>query len=133
MRTVTYHLVTTLTSFAAGMGQTQVVREGRLIGVKLNWQALNGAGGTFVGNASAMLNQNSVNDSFVNNPPRETFLASCYCICAVSSVGSSAPDSYVPLNVPVRPGDLLTINAGNGGAGTPANSVLACDFYVTEA
>lgn len=132
MRTVTYHLVHTGTTFAAGIGQTQIVREGRLIGIKATWLAIGGAGGVFVGNGSMYLNQNTVNDSFTNNPPRETILGSVFCLAAANSIGSSGPDSYIPLNVQVRPGDLITINAGNGGAAAPSNSILSCDFYVQE-
>lgn len=132
MRTVCYHLYTALTTFAAGMGQTQIVRAGRLVGVRMSWKAIAGAGGTFGGNASAMMNQNSVNDSVTNNPPRETFLASLYT-WAGAGVASAAEGPFVPLNVPVRPGDLITINAGNSGAAAPASSHLAVDFYIMEA
>lgn len=134
MRTICYHLYSSLTTFAAGMGQTQVVRDGRLIGVRLHWTAIAGAGGTFGGNASAMLNQNTTNDSVTNNPPRETFLASLFLWSAAGTsvtTGSTAP--YIPLNVPIRAGDLITINAGNAGTAAPASSHLACDFYVVEA
>lgn len=132
MRTVTYHLATNLTVFAAGMGQTQVINTSRLIGVRMTWKAIAGAGGTFGGNASAMLNQNTVNDSLTNNPPRETFLASLYT-WTIAGATATADGPYVPLNIPLRPGDLLTINAGNGGTAAPAASYLAVDFYVQEA
>lgn len=131
MRTICYHLVSALTAFAAGMGQTQVVRSGRLVGVVLRWTGIAGAGGTFGGNCSAMLNQNSVNESVTNNPAREPFLASGH-VWSVAATAFAMGPTFVPLNVPVAPGDLLTINAGNAGGAAPASSNISCDFYVTE-
>lgn len=131
MRTICYHLFSALTVFAAGMGQTQVVRAGRLVGVKLHWSGIAGAGGTFGGNCSALLNQNSVNESATNNPAREPFLASGH-MWALASTGFQMIQAFVPLNVPIQPGDLLTINAGNAGTAAPASSNLSCDFYVVE-
>lgn len=133
MRTICYHLATTLTVFAAGMGQTQVVRDGRLIGVKMGWTAVAGAGGTLGANASAMLNQNTTNDTMTNNPPRETFLSCIHVWATAGSSSNAVATPYIPLNVPVRAGDLLTINAGNAGTAAPASSFLTCDFYVLEA
>lgn len=132
MRTICYHLVTAATVFAAGMGQTQVVRQGRLVGIRLMYNGVAGAGGTLGLNASAMLNQNTVNDTLTNNPPRETYLGSVFSWATAGAATNSTPCPYIPLSIEVRPGDLLTINAGNSGTAAPASSFLSCDFYVVE-
>lgn len=130
--TVCYHSVTTLTTFAAGMGQIQVVRAARLVGIKMTWCGIAGGGGTFGGQASAMLNQNVSNETATSNPPRENFLGTIAVWAAVSGSFTAATNPYIPLNIELRPGDLLTINAGNAGAAAPAVSFLSCDFYVLE-
>lgn len=134
MKTVCYHLVYTGTTFAAGMGQLNIVRPGRIVGARMVWAGLAGAGGTFGGNASLYVNQNSINDTLTSNPPRETFLMSIVVWSVASAtIVSSAGAGFVPLSVPVIQGDMLSMNGGNGGTAAPASSYLVADVYVAEA
>jgi hypothetical protein len=133
MRTVTYHVAYSATVFAAGMGQLNIVRPGRIVGYRINWSGIAGAGGTFGGNASLMLNQNAINDTLTNNPPRETFLGSVSASSAAGSTfGSSGCAGFCPLAVPVIQGDMLSLNGGNSGGAAPASSFLWCDVYIVE-
>lgn len=134
MKTVCYHLAYTGTTFAAGMGQLNIVRPGRIVGLRIIWAGIAGAGGTFGGNVSVYLNQNSINDTMTSNPPRETFLGSALAwSAAAAAIQTSASAGFVPLNVPVIQGDMLSMNGGNGGTAAPASSYLVADVYVVEA
>lgn len=133
MRTVTYHLAYAGTTFAAGMGQLNIVRNGKIVGARVLWTGIAGAGGTFGGNVSLMLNQNAVNDTMTNNPPRETFLMCATAWASASGTfGSTAAAGFVPLSVPVIQGDMLSLNGGNSGTAAPASSQLVADVYVVE-
>lgn len=133
MRTTCYHLAFVGTVFAAGMGQLNIVRPGRIVGARMVWSGIAGAG-TFGGNASLYLNQNAINDTLTNNPPRETYLGLCIVAwsAAAAAFTSSSGAGFVPMNVPIIQGDMLTMNGGNAGAAAPANSNLLCDVLVAE-
>lgn len=129
MRSVTYHLVG-----AAALGLTvtslQVVRPGRIIAVRTCFGITTGAASTAV-TVSVELNNTTANSGVTNNPPRETLLSSV-AVTLQSAINYNYPPSTVPLDVPVKPGDLISVNTTLGGIASTA-FISSIDVIVMEA
>lgn len=128
MRTVTYHLVGT-GALGLTVTQAQVVRPGRAIAVRQGYGITAGAAVTGV-TLTAELNNTSSNSGSVNNPPRETILGSISCTLPAAA-NFNAPPSTIPLDIPLKAGDLLSANCTIGGI-APVTFLSSTDIVVVE-
>lgn len=116
-RTVTYQLFSPQTASLAGAATIQVVQPGRIVGVTMG---IHGTGGATVGTYIDQVNLNNANTLFntANNPPRETILATTGLALGVTSAGNTVTPN-IPQNIPIRPGDIISLNVALvGTAGT---------------
>jgi hypothetical protein len=132
MRTVTYHLATTATTFTAALAQLTIVRDGRIVGARISWCGIAGGGGTFLGQVDLSHNSQTTYSSY-NDPPRFSTLTHAVVYAAAASAMNAFAMPYVPLSVPCKAGDVIYLNAANGGGAAPTTSVLTADLWVTEA
>lgn len=127
-RSVCYHLTSTATAGGAGLVNAQILRAGRAYGVRLGTSALGGAGvGYFY--LGAELNNSGTVSASSNNPPRETLLASLQN--ATPNAGVSNAAIHVPIDVPVKPGDVVYMSLSITGT-APSTALHQVDLMVME-
>lgn len=117
-RTVEYHLASTQTLSLAGAATIQVIQPGRVVGIKLQ-SCGSGAATTGTYHVSVEHNQQSQLWIDSNNPPREPILDSLSFATPVSAP-FSAGGTHIPLSVPLRVGDILSLNVKQTGTAATA-------------
>lgn len=130
MRTVNYHGYSAAPTVAAGNYSIRVIRDGRLKGVHFG---VTGSGGPGNGSIAGTfcINQGSTSNANVNDPQREETLASCRWITPTGTL-YSFDSGFMPCDVPVKAGDILTGNFTFLGT-SPQTSYHSADFLVVEA
>lgn len=133
MRSILYHLVTVQTGTLPGAATIQVIRPCRAYGIKFN---CHGVGGAATGRLSFTLemNNSAQANGDTNNPPRETVLAShavTFIATSPANGAASGTSPWIPVNVALKPGDILSLNQVQTGT-APASASTSCDVYCTE-
>lgn len=132
-RTVLYHLVHLQTGTIANAANAQILRGGRLVGIRASVAGIGGAATGYVA-TSLELNNTAQANGDTNNPPRETVLfthQSQWANATGAAQQASGISPYVPCNVPLQIGD--TISASQVQTGTaPATLRTHIDAYVLE-
>lgn len=132
-RSVCYHFSSAATGTTPGAASIQMIRPGRIYGANFNVHLI---GGAAAGRHSYTLelNNSAQSNGDTNNPPRETVLCghavSCNASGASSAVaGGNSP--FIPLSVPVKPGDIVSLNIVQTGT-SPATANSLANLFVTE-
>lgn len=127
MRTVTYHLHSAQTGTLPGAASATIIRKGKIVGARLGSSLGGGAAGGYY--SITLENQTGQANGDTNNPPREVVLAALNP--AVGSGSVTSTQVFVPLEVPVEPGDILSLNIVQTGtaAGTARHQI---DVFVME-
>lgn len=132
-RSVCYHLSSAQTGTLPGAATIQVIRPARIYGVHFSQSAL-GGGGNGRHSITLELNNSAQANGDTNNPPRETVLAShqsTFIGGAVTSGVASGQGPYIPLSVPIKSGDILSLNIVQTGT-APASCNTIVDVFCTE-
>lgn len=126
---MTYRLSTSATATGPTAGTGTVVNKGRIVGVK---GIMSGGAGAGQGRCSAevTLNQNASSFAESNMPSRETTLTMLTVQYQTSLVGQ-AIGTYVPLDIPVSPGNTLNVNMTQIGV-APTAQLTVFEVYVVE-
>lgn len=113
----------------AGAAQAQVIRPGRITGVSIR---ASGVGGASSGYVTLEAELNNTNQAFgdVNNPPREAILQTLFAAFGATET-RVFEGCYVPLSIPVIPGDLLALSQTISGT-APTTFKAIADFVVME-
>jgi hypothetical protein len=115
-RTINYHIHSVQTTQLAGAATIQAIQSGRIVGISLMASFTGGAAAGYY-NISLDLNNQSQIFTNTNNPPREIILASLPFVTSTAAV-ANVMTPHVPVSVPLRVGDILSLNIGLSG--TPA-------------
>lgn len=116
-RTVEYRLTSVQTASLAGAATVQVIQPGRIVGIKISTCGT-GAATTGTYHVSCELNNQSQLWADINNPPREPIL-DVVSVATPISAPFNAGGQNIPLSVPIRVGDILSLNIKQTGtAGT---------------
>lgn len=133
-RTVCYVGYTANTLGSSNLFNLNMVRPGRLIGVRM-FGIIQPNGASFAhGLANLLLNGSASANAATNDPQREITLASIAFASNASASSSQAEaynSGYIPLLIPVAVGDRITANSVSGG--TPLLWILSANVYVQEA
>jgi hypothetical protein len=122
-RTVNYHLHSIQATQLAGAATIQIVQPGRVVGITLMVSFTGGAAAGYY-NISVDLNNTSQVFTNTNNPPREIILTSLSFVTSTTQVaGLVGP--HVPLSVPLRVGDVISLNIGQSGTAATAMNIDA--------
>lgn len=128
-RTVLYHLNSPQTTSLAGAATIQAIQPGRIVGVKIMVSSTGGASAGFY-NISVDLNNQSQLFQSVNNPPREIILDNILFATIITSSASLATPC-TPLSVPLRVGDIISLNVALSGTAATAMNINA-NVWVME-
>jgi hypothetical protein len=129
MRTVIYQQYYSGVTVSAGLASVTVARDGRLVGVVAQQNGVGGAG-TGVYGYDLSLNQPGLVVHSTNAPNRESILYSASL--QFPNAGTAQHNSgFIPLDVPLRAGDVVTINGSSSGT-APASQTIRNLLIVRE-
>lgn len=129
-RTLVLRLFHSQVAAAAGSAEIIIPNNCTIVGVVMNVGGIGGAG-TGVYAAELSLNNNSTTWADTNNAPREATLASHRWSYLNANAAVNAGSGWIPLNVPLRAGERISINQTLSGTAASTNR-FNCDVFVVE-
>lgn len=126
-----YRLTSTSVVTAVGQAQTTIVAKGRIVGVNITSMSVGAAAAGAGRVSSEVALNNNVNGQAeqATQAPPEYLIARSTLANATGSKSETA--QFVPLNIPVIPGNFLCVNVLQTG-GAPQYCLHGYDVYVQE-
>lgn len=130
MPSVCYQLLTAQTASGPGVASLAIVRDCRMYGFLWAGRAAGGAGIGYY-SQSLELNNTGQTNADTNNPNRNTIIGRVSFSTANAGTGSVNVGAFVPVDIALKAGDVLSINQTQ--TGTAAGSQLSgFNIYCTE-
>lgn len=124
-----YRIVSTNTASGTGQATATVVQRGVIVGVGVSAMGQGGAADGFYA-TEVSLNNTSVNQAATNGAVSENIIAKHYHSYDAGVAGAS--NFFQPVNRPVAPGNVLSINQTLTGTASAAVFTVAFDVLVNE-
>lgn len=125
----TYRLTSTATTGTVGGQSTTVIANGKIIGVSVTACAIGGAGTGSMQFEIALNNTTVSNANSASGAPSEQLITRV--LVSYHATASGQQGFFVPLNIPVRQGNILCINSTFTGT-APTVVFVGFDAQVME-
>lgn len=117
------------TSTSAAQVTATVVRDGRLLGVRIHGGIV-AAAGTTLFLAEAAVNIGTTLNYTTNNPDRKSAVATQHAV-VIAATAMNHDTGFVPCDCPVKAADVLTLSISHTTT-TPTSSTTGAEWFVEE-